>query len=257
MTMSRGVVMTIVWTIGLVGCSATAPSSDATPRSAVVPTKAPSQQAIALGEGTQELDAGTYRLDLTSLAAGADPYPAFEVIVPDGWVTVDGWALNRPAPGQDAPAVAVTFWDVEEVYGHPCAWTDTLADPGSGVEDLVSALVEVPMRNATEPVAVEVDGRSGTHLEWSVPTDIAFVEDNGDFPDCDLTNDGHRDFRSWTGSGWSSDRYHQGPGQVDRLWILDVDGERLVIDAFSMPSASPEEVEELVGVVASIRFVDG
>ena len=257
MTMSRGVVMTIVWTVGLAGCSSTSPSNDAMASSAGVPSEAPSHQAISLGEGTQELDAGTYRLDLTSLASAADPYPAFEMTVREGWVAVDGWALNRPAARQDAPAVAVTFWDVKEVYGDPCAWSDTVADPGPAVEDLVSALVEVPMRNATEPVAVEIDGRSGTYLEWSVPTDIAFVEDNGDFPDCDLTNDGHRDFRSWTGTGWSTDRYHQGPGQVDRLWILDVDGERLVIDAFSMPSASPEEVEELVGVVASIRFVDG
>ena len=109
---------------------------------------------------------------------------------------------------------------------------------------------------ATVRGGIGLDGRSGTYLEWNVPTDIAF-EDNGDFPDCDSTKDGHSDFRSWTGSGWSSNRYHQGPGQVDRLWILDVDGERLVIDAFSMPSASPEEAEELAGVVASIRFVDG
>jgi len=38
---------------------------------------------------------------------------------------------------------------------------------------------------------------------------------------------------SWTANGWSGDRYQQRPGQVDRIWILDVDGERLVVDLLS------------------------
>ena len=44
------------------------------------------------------------------------------------------------------------------------------------------------------------------------------------------------------------------PGQVDQLWILDIDGARLVIDAFSMPYATSNEREELRAVVESIRF---
>jgi hypothetical protein len=59
---------------------------------------------------------------------------------------------------------------------------------------------------------------------------------------------------SWTGKGWASDRFHQGAGQVDQLWILDIDGSRLVIDAFSMPYATAEEREELLAVVESIAF---
>jgi hypothetical protein len=38
------------------------------------------------------------------------------------------------------------------------------------------------------------------------------------------------------------------------LWIVDIDGARLVIDAFSMPSATAAEREELLNVVESIRF---
>jgi hypothetical protein len=104
-------------------------------------------------------------------------------------------------------------------------------------------------------VDVEVDGRPGTYLEWSVPTDIAF-DDDGNFPDCDGDGEGHFDFRSWAGAGWAHTRYHQGPGQIDRLWILDVDGKRLVIDAFSMPEATDDEVAEIFDVVESIRFLE-
>jgi hypothetical protein len=56
--------------------------------------------------------------------------------------------------------------------------------------------------------------------------------------------------------GGGSTRYHQGPGQVDRLWILDVDGKRLVIDAFYMPEATGEEIAQINEIVDSIRFTD-
>ena len=57
-------------------------------------------------------------------------------------------------------------------------------------------------------------------IEMTVPTDI-------DFADCD-----RGEFRSWAG------RYHQGPGQVDQVYILDVEGQRVVIDTTYMPGTS-------------------
>jgi hypothetical protein len=82
-----------------------------------------------------------------------------------------------------------------------------------------------------------------------VPADI-------DFTDCEADGGVHY-FESWNGSVvgvHDGDRYQQGPGQVDRLWILDIGGSRLVIDAFYMPYATGEEREELETVVESIRF---
>jgi len=63
-------------------------------------------------------------------------------------------------------------------------------------------------------------------------------------------------FESWTASGWSSERWQQGPGQVDRIWILDVQGQRLVIDAGYMPSATTAERAELNCIVHSIRILN-
>lgn len=87
-------------------------------------------------------------------------------------------------------------------------------------------------------------------LEWSVPADI-------DFSTCDEdVSVGDHPFRSWTAveGSWASDRYQQGPGQVDRLWILDVDGQRLVVDAMYMPSSDAKDRAELWQVMESIRF---
>lgn len=63
-------------------------------------------------------------------------------------------------------------------------------------------------------------------------------------------------FESWTANGWASDRYQQVPGQVDRLWILDVDGQRLVVDAWYLPAATAQDLAELAEVVDSIRFLE-
>ena len=41
---------------------------------------------------------------------------------------------------------------------------------------------------------------------------------------------------------------------VDRLWILDVDGERLVVDAMYMPTTYASDRAELWQVMESIRF---
>jgi hypothetical protein len=42
----------------------------------------------------------------------------------------------------------------------------------------------------------------------------------------------------------------------DWIWILDVNGERLVIDASYLPGATARERRELKSVVDSIRFLE-
>ncbi len=111
-----------------------------------------------------------------------------------------------------------------------------------------------PLRNATAPTDVVLGGFRGKYLEWSVPTDIAFDKAHKDlalFPDCD-----EKTFQSWTARGWNSDRHQQAPGQVDRIWILDVNGERLVIDASYLPGAKADDRVELDKIIHSIRFLD-
>jgi hypothetical protein len=62
-------------------------------------------------------------------------------------------------------------------------------------------------------------------------------------------------FESWTGYGTGgTDRYQQGAGQVDRLWNLDVDSLRLVIDATYMPGSTDQDRAELARAVDSIAF---
>jgi hypothetical protein len=224
---ARACALAIVLALGACGGSASPPS------------------AAPLGKGRHALEPGVQTLDLKALDrhdAIHGPLPRVEITVPAGWSNLDGWALHKGDVRR--PPVVLAFWHVARVYGTPCDWRSKgMIDPGSDVDGLTSTLAAQPLRNSTTPTDVELGGRHGKYLQLSVPRDI-------DFSDCD---EGF--FESWTADGWASDRYHQGPGQIDRLWILDVDGQRLVVDAAYMPEATAQERAELAKVVDSIRFV--
>ena len=244
-----------------VGCWSEQPT-DATPspEESASPdsSAAPETDSGVLGAGDEALAAGTYEIEL-----GEEHLPKIKITVPDGWTNVGGWGVRNgevPTPHW----VAVLFWDVDKVYAHPCHWRDGLIQPGPTVADLATALVDQPLRDATEPVDIVVDGFEGVQLELSVPADMPTrrYEDGDDvytdFLGCDKDHGvGDHPFKSWTGEpgSWGgSERYQQGLGQVDRLWILDLDGERLVIDATYLSSAKAKDREELWRVMESIRF---
>jgi hypothetical protein len=228
------------------------PTIGALPVVTTTPTQAGDYEPLILGSSEVSLKAGTYRWMRTR--PGIE-FPLITFTVGDGWGADGRFTFKRRTTSDDVQ-VAMQFWDVGQVYGHPCKWQGTLFDPGPTVDDLAAALVDVPLRNASQPVGVTLDGYAGTYLEWSVPADLE-MDAEGNFVDCDSEpGKAERYFESWIGdpNGWGGDRYHQAPGQVDRLWILDVDGVRFVIDAFSLPTATEEEVNELLAVVSSIEF---
>jgi hypothetical protein len=70
----------------------------------------------------------------------------------------------------------------------------------------------------------DLAGYAGKYLKWSVPADLKSSSWTS-FDACDLdAPGGYRDFLSWLGNGMG-DRYEQVPGQVDQLWVLDVNGQ--------------------------------
>jgi hypothetical protein len=144
---------------------------------------------------------------------------------------------------------------VGQVAENPCHWLGRLFDPGPTVGDLATALEAQELRNATAPTGVELDGHVGRFLEWSVPSDMV-VHGDANFQGCDVfPGNGHRDFVSWFAHGSTqNDRYQQVAGQVDKLWILNVDGQRLVVDATYSPATTIAEHLALIQIAKSIRF---
>jgi hypothetical protein len=189
----------LVAVLSLVGCSSEqpakgSPSSDGNASLDPGPT--------TLAYGSEALSAGTYVLDLDARGSGDERFPLITITVPDGWANVDGWAVNS-GEGSDH-WVGMTFWDVDEVYAHPCQWQGRRIQPGPTVADLAEALAKHPLRDATKPVDIVVDGFQGMQVEWSVPAGI-------DFSTCD-EHEGEGSFESWTAAAdsWAGGRSQQG-----------------------------------------------
>ena len=117
--------------------------------------------------------------------------------------------------------MAVGAWVIGDVYADPCRWETTLLDPppGSSVDALVAALAGQKGLRVSTPTDVTVDGFAGTYMERTVDAGINLA-------DCD---GGH--FRPWLGTGGGLNERYLDPGQHDMLWIIDVDGVPLLIDA--------------------------
>ena len=120
---------------------------------------------------------------------------------------------------------------------------DDAGNPATTVDELVAALGNQASRDASAPVDITVGGYAGKSITLHVPDDAVFSR-------CDQ---GY--FGSWgVASEPTPARYHQGPGQIDELWILDVNGVLTVIDTAYYAGTPVEHVEEMRSIVGSATF---
>lgn len=190
----------------------------------------------------QVLEAGTYYLE---------PIPETSTrvsfTVPDGWVS---WAGTfKPSPANEDEYVGVTIATVTELIEDPCL-SHSWSDPGPTVADLADGLAALPgMVVIDAPSEVTAFGFDGQHLIVEVP-DLAF--------DPALGSDGFLDcvsgsFHAWRGPRFD-DRYYQAPRQSLEFWVLDVQGQRLLIEKTHFPASTLTDLAELDAVVDSIRI---
>lgn len=170
----------------------------------------------------------------------SSPYAAFKVTftVPRGW---DGYTPGAvaPAAGPGAPdGGAVAFLLVTHLYRDPCKWNTVgpLIPTGETVDDLVRAFGEVePSYEIGAAVDVTLDGYSGKRIDLVMPSDVDFATcDGGEY---------------WI---WEPAPYAQGPGNRWRVWILDVDGTRLVVLGHDFPGTPTAVQAQLIDIVSSI-----
>ena len=137
----------------------------------------------------------------------------------------------------------VNLWDIGNVYADGCQWT--LLDPplGESVDELASVWATLPGFTATTPIDVTIDGFSGKRVDYTLP--------DYDLDDC------NGEFALWTedtGSQSSPSFWAQVPEQQNRQWILDVDGTRLVINEWSDPGTTPEQLAGMDDFLASMQI---
>jgi len=229
-----------------------------------VPTPSPSPTAspTALHNGT--LTAGTYVITpfgaLGSDRCSGNPSPSVNpaasgcsdprsddsiritLAVPDGWAGIDTTAIWLASQEAKAPSgAALNFGRGAWLHSDPCLTAEQVqkngAPPdipvGPTVDDFASAIADHPTLDATAPVDVTLAGYSGKYIDLQLPADISACETY--FP-------------------WEPGIYAQGPSNRFHLWILDVDGIRVVVQSIDYAGTSAERQAELQAIVDSIQI---
>lgn len=176
--------------------------------------------------------------------------PSTTVTIPaSSWVfepEVDG--LFKGDEAANLPEAGILFWSWKAgtefyVYGDPCRWPSTKPrTPATTVDEIATALAGQASRGTSEPVDVTVGGYDGKAITLHVPEDASPDDCEGG------------DFATYGTQADDLARYQQGPGQIDDLWILDVDGSTVIIDAMYRPDSRLDLVDEMRTIAESATF---
>ena len=223
---------------GIGGPAATpAPTGTPTPVPTHTPTPSPSPSVIAVGATNTPLKAGTYRV--------ADPFKPFTISFPAPWTISaaeqTGVAFYRTEPANFAPSVIIDR--VHRVYSDPCH-PDSSSQPRAEtapVADLVAQLRAMKGFTAGPVSDVTLGGHPAKsfRLTNAITLDAALKCEGSPL---DI----------WEG-GLGRNTTNQ--GATDQIWVVDVNGTPITIDAQSVPGKTPADlVAEVEQVVESIHF---
>ena len=202
----------------------------------VSPTPLPSPRGSIVEGDFVPLEPGTY--------ITADPFLVRATFtVPAGWTGHLGGSnmAQLVGPGE---ILIVAF---DDVYADPCHYEQGLLDPRPGptVDDLVAAFTGMsdlmPGLDATTPTDVTVGGYAGKQLTITLA---------GDYDGCTISPEGPALWELPEGGAL----YTMGASEGDRVWILDVEGQRIVIIGSAIVWKTPQVQAEVQGIVDSIRL---
>lgn len=175
------------------------------------------------------------------------------ITLPDGWQKVsDAMYVNVHGAATSGPSISA--WRLQHVYVYPCRWSSaeyaeaTFMRTADGQALALSSwwgqdATMPPKSNAriapiaSKPRPATLTGYPAWHLEVLIPTDLDVAACDGaqlvlwDTVDGDV-------------------RYSSGPGELIQLWVVDVDGEIIVIDAATPSPFGPDPA--LQSIVDSI-----
>jgi hypothetical protein len=253
-----------------------APTSRSPEANAVPPPTATAAAAVpSTGPTTEPTPVDPPRLD-----PNATPYPAYfdvpvaagiiqivpagptpvrlSVKLPDGWERASEGMYVKPS-GTAEVGLSISAWSIAHVNEFPCRWADRrysdedVIDTAIGQAQALSDwwgqdpnLAPFFSNSTLAPLAIRarpatIAGHDAMYVSVLIPSVF-------DFSQCDAgqlilweTADGHV-------------RYGLGPDEQHRLWVLDVDGHPIVIDASSPLSPPPADEAELQAVTDSVAI---
>jgi hypothetical protein len=207
-------------------------------------------------------DASADRSAMTLVRSAPDLLPAGHYVVDklfDGRITFDlreNWTGLEHTRGQalivktaDAqpfemvgPTVLLGIYAVDQIYEDPCRDRD----PATGAP---ATLVSV-LAGLTHAVGFEAGPIQDTTVD-GLPAKVFDLRTSFDREDCRAIPFSQWSFRDQNGVGRGNGT---ASGGHQRLWLLDVDGTVILINADSGDDSNSGYVEELYEIVESIRF---
>src|SRR5439155_6375352 len=214
------------------GPSRAGPGVGAQPTPTPTPSPKPLPNSGLVGPGRYTL--------ITAGTIGPGPFPRVAVTVPAGWSAGNGDLLLKNYGSSDAEAgPSFVAWQMSGTYVDPCTdHTLVTPSPGPGIDALADAYAHQPGTTAGPPTAVTVDGYSGKFVELTVTADITKCPDN---------------FWIW-GSPDGNSRYVQGTNEMNRMYILNVEGHRFTYNARIPARTTAADRAELEAILASITI---
>jgi hypothetical protein len=210
------------------------PRPSSTPTVSPAPTPAPTSAPALLN-------------DQPSLGArylvGSGLQNQVTVAAPADWSASGDWVVIGPK-GNGAPdGMAIRIYYVgpdETIYKNPTSLAEGVVDPlGPTAAELAAAIVGAPAWHATGPTNATIGGRRALHVQFSVPTTAG------------LGPDGRFDMFGKLGE---VQEWGFVLGQEFDVYMLDVAGERIVIDAFHYAGTSASDLAAQQAVLDSIQI---
>ena len=216
----------------LVGSNVGAPGLD-DPAPTPLPTAEPTPTPVPMLPDSENLEAGTYPVN-PFIPIG------IEVTVPAGWTGVGGWLLIGPRGVEPPDGMNIRFGSARAVFANPFERADGFVDPAMGptVDDLVDAMVSHPDWPTSPPTDVTLDGYEGKVVRMTLPADLEIPED------------GFLLFQD----GQGGDRWAFEPGQIIDFYVIDVEGQRLVLELFSYSDTPADDLAARQVVIDSIQI---
>ena len=220
------------------GCGTESPASETSAR------RSPAHATTSTASPSLSAKASTY-----VLSEASDGAIGITVTVPAvGWSDPAGeWAMERLPEGFDPPAGAgiIAFVVDKEfyVYGDPCDWRSTKPEAAATtVDELIAALSSQASRNPSAPEQITVSGYAGMKITLHVPDDARLEDCDGGV------------FSTLGVAGEHPGLWAQGPGEIDEIWIVDVDGRIALLEAGYYADTPEHVVDELHGILNSAIF---
>lgn len=246
---TAGAVLATLTALLVTACSddATAGRGEQSTRSAESSSAGPATDATSTTDEASDyrLLGPTSRADLEPgrwavTASGSRHVPLAVVDLPEGlngggeyiWASPEngGWILG--------------YWTVDRVYLDPCTGKGTFDTRKLEFPDIwVEALSAQRRTETSQAVPVTLGGYDGIYVELTAPTGLDYDTCRGERLTIFETT-------AKAGDHWIAD-----PGVVERYWVLDVDGERVVLTGAVSPGTTDSQIEQLEQIVESVEFV--